>query len=132
MKKFAIGFVAIAFAVIGFSFTTKAPDQTNYVWFHVKNGTAKLCAEYLTVIPADLDLVPRTSASSTALNDLLPQTFTNADAEEFFGCPADLYVCAVGFPIQETAFELVTIANVQYWRPKTTTGELTRECRVNP
>lgn len=132
MKQFKFQMVAVALAIICIAFSEVKLDkkQATYIWFYVKVGSALPCASFGSVTQSQLVWVPRSSPSSTALLDLTPFTMTKVEAIVEFGCPSETYVCGVAYPILESAFELVTVNGVQYWRPKATTAELDKICRV--
>lgn len=133
MKKFAIGIFAVAFAVIGFAFTTEKKTQTQYAWFEVQLGKSIACNNFTSVTPADLILIPRV-AGQTALTSVQAagQSLPTSSADDFFNCPATQFVCAVGYALTEANFQFVTIDGVEYVRPISTVTELDKVCRTQP
>ena len=133
MKKFAIGIIAITFAVIGFAFSTAKKAQTDYVWFKVKPGTGILCANFTSVTQADLEWIPRTGSQTIAQAIAASgQELLQSEATTFFDCPpTDTYVCAVGYDVNTTNFQIYTDpqTQLQYVRPLPNISELSKICR---
>lgn len=137
MKKYLVGSFAIAVAIISFAFTSDSNKRrgcdpnTQYVWYAVTSSTSVSCANFNTIVAADLDLTSHTAPGTNPLTDLTSAGFllresvagASNDALDKFGCATnDEIVCAVAYlqsDVNTTKFEKVTIGSTTFWRPKT-------------
>lgn len=155
MKKYLIGFCAIATAFIAFAFTAtdKATyaicnDSVQYVWFSVNPGSGILCSDQgaASVTPAQLDIAGHYTSSPTSTtpltdltNDGLYITRPNFIANFNQSCLAvtETYLCAVAYKaadVTNAKFDRVADASSPSgfsWRPKSiAAGGPTPECFI--
>lgn len=131
MIKYTLGVLAVVFAVIAFTSTTdiSANKQTRYVWFSVGCSVKIPCGDFSSAVLGDLILVPK--SSENVLADLQDRGYvlTRSEAVNEFGCPATTEVCAVGYGLNSSNFEVVVRDGIEYWRPKASASELDKICR---
>lgn len=136
MKNKVLAFISLMLLLTAFSFnlTTGEKRQVEYVWFQVKPGTELICWNFTTLSVNDLVPIPQGS-SSNPLQDLRTSgaIMTLAQAIATFGCPVtELYVCAVGYGLVSSNFQLVVIDGVSCWLPVPTATVLAKICRPSP